>query len=277
MKISGVAAVLAFILSLLIGLISRAAMPMLIIRPLIFAVLFFLISGLVSLLVNHFLPELQEDGGRNDEIKFSPGAHLNISEDDLPGSDHSVNNYAGKAAPVRAAQPDDSEDNLGNITELVRKRLFPHAETGNVPTGMDQNGSDGYTKLEESEDYSGQEQSSPGKSLSESDLPFAGDSDDVSSGSGVSAAASRERKEAKTAGTAEKLPDSMDFLPDLDSMAGAFLSADGEEESDTTEFSVSTPPLKPSSANKAPSWAGDFNAKDMAAGLRTVINKDKEG
>jgi hypothetical protein len=74
-----------------------------------------------------------------------------------------------------------------------------------------------------------------------------------------------------------EISDSMDFLPDLDSMAGAFRPASADGESDTTEYSVSTPSRKPSSGGKGAEWSGDFNAKDMAKGLQTVLKKDKEG
>jgi len=70
--------------------------------------------------------------------------------------------------------------------------------------------------------------------------------------------------------------DSEESLPDLDSMAGAFKSSSQDEDPDTVEYSVSTPAKKQSS-NKAQAWTGDFNPKDMAAGLRTVLNKEKEG
>jgi hypothetical protein len=60
-------------------------------------------------------------------------------------------------------------------------------------------------------------------------------------------------------------------------MAGAFTSATPGENPDAAEYSGSAPPKKSSSGKKDQAWAGDFNAKEMAAGLRTVLNKDKEG
>jgi hypothetical protein len=58
-------------------------------------------------------------------------------------------------------------------------------------------------------------------------------------------------------------------------MAGAFMSNSSNEEFGANEYSAPSP-RKPSS-NKAPQWTEDFNAKEIAMGLRTVLSKDKEG
>jgi hypothetical protein len=63
-------------------------------------------------------------------------------------------------------------------------------------------------------------------------------------------------------------------------MAGAFMPSAGDEEPGANEFTVSTvaPTRRPaSSSKKAPDWTENFNAKDMAKGLQTVLNKEKEG
>jgi hypothetical protein len=58
-------------------------------------------------------------------------------------------------------------------------------------------------------------------------------------------------------------------------MAGAFLAGSSDEESEEPGFSGSEP-LKRAPA-KTPEWAEDFNAKEMAKGLQTLLSKDKEG
>lgn len=59
-------------------------------------------------------------------------------------------------------------------------------------------------------------------------------------------------------------------------MAGAFASVTANEEEEAADYSISSPSKKPSSS-KGQEWAEDFNAKDIAMGIRTVLNKDKEG
>ena len=242
LRISGIIAAAAFVLSFLIGLLSSTSMPMLIIRPLVFAALFFIITGLIYYLVNQFLPELLEGNEITEDKALRPGSRIDITEGDS-ASFPPPGDQAGLGA-----QADNSEDGLGNISDLLGKYTASPApgggtpeETGGTPAGLDQNEQTEYNKTGGSENAT-----SPAKPVVPS-------------------------------GTAAEISDSVDFLPDLDSMAGAFLSQITGEESDTTEYSVSTPSPRPSSSNKTPEWAGDFNAKELAAGLRTVLKKEKEG
>jgi hypothetical protein len=84
---------------------------------------------------------------------------------------------------------------------------------------------------------------------------------------------------AAAAPSSVSLSDSEDFFPDLDSMAGAFSSSSSSVDrgADSGGHSPLTAPSRKSRASKDAGWAEDFNAKDIAAGLRTVLNKEKEG
>ena len=239
LKINGIFAGTAFILSFLIGLISRTTMPMLLVRPLIFGVLFFAISTLVKMLISRFLPELLENDV--DEDLFMPGSRVDITEDDsqiegLYGGMRSA--VVGQG--VVAAKPDDSEDNLGNISDLASALHFRPNIGGEIQAGMDHNGKEGYTGNDDMGD-------------------FTGDIQAKSSGGGRADFLSSD-----------------EVLPDLDSMAGAFMPASSVEEPESNEY-IPSAPLSKSSSAKPPAWADDFNAKEMAQGLRTVLNKDKEG
>ncbi|MDR1445666.1 MAG: hypothetical protein LBI90_02095 [Treponema sp.] len=70
--------------------------------------------------------------------------------------------------------------------------------------------------------------------------------------------------------------EAVDVLPDLDSMAGSFLSSDGKEAAegavDGAPASISTP--KRSSGGKSVNLGGDFNPKELAQAIRTKLNKD---
>ena len=245
-KLSGMIAVAAFILSFLLGLISRASMPMLFFRPVIFAFLFFAISAAARIIVSQFLPELMEDESANE--KNLPGSRINISEGDISDSSGTFSSETSPAAggPVfMGAQPDDSDNGLGNISELFSARstsgsseagLGSGADPGTAGmgiTGIDQKTNNGYNKTGDSGSYK------------PAYVPAAGSGSD-------------------------------DVLPDLDSMVGAFMPASTGGEPDNIEYSVSGPAKKPSSRNKEAEWAGDFNAKEIANGIRTVLSKDKD-
>jgi hypothetical protein len=253
-KTSAIAAGIAFILSLLIGMLSGASFPILIVRPLIFGALFFVAAALIYNLISRFLPELLSEGGfeaiGNDDIPH-PGSRVNITEEEP------------SRPAVNAAQPDDSEDNLGDISRLIGedggaalaagiRSQSPPPETG--AAGLDLQGEDGYT-------LSGV-LGTPADTLAENS--FAGGE----STANMTAAAPKKAPAPIDFG-------SMDILPDLDSMAGAFFSDSGEEAEDTTEYSTSTAPVrKPMTGGKSQKLDGDFNPKELAAGLRTILKKE---
>ena len=296
LKVGGIAAIAAFLLSFIIGLISRTAMPILVIRPLIFAVVFFALSGLLYFLINRFLPELLSEGGADSGSEFLPGSRINITEDDSYADDYAKGAFSG-AAPssngqvFMGAQADDSGEELGNISDLHRKaaglRASPaasHDAESAGTEGMDQNTRNGYNgggQLEELPE--------PDAFMPWEPLPLSGGGSPQPANSGPSTKAEDSASLEPVASVAARpvlpgvvaegvsgTPGSVDFFPDLDSMAGAFLPG-ATSVDDTIEYSVSTPAPKRSRSDKTPALAGDFNAKEIASGLRTVLNKDKEG
>jgi hypothetical protein len=242
-KISAIAAGLAFIVSFLLGLLSGASLPALIIRPVVFAVLFFIIAAVIYFLVSHFLPELldadlAESIGADDIL--NPGSRIDITEEE------------SAAAPLysaQAARANDSEGGLGDISDLLtqgsaaRPAVMP-PETG-FP-GLDQRDEDGYTR---------------------SGTVPAGLNDD----GGFTGSGNAMPKMARVPDPAE----SMDVLPDLDSMARAFLPGSGEDEADITEYSTAADSLKrPAAGSRGQKMEGDFNPKELAAGIRTILKKE---
>jgi hypothetical protein len=248
LRISGLVAFAAFFLSFIIGLISRTNFPTLILRPLIFAAVFFAISALINFLVTHFLPELLEDTLPEDDSEHLSGTRIDIMEGDSEGTQLNYSPGVIPAVPgsgFMGAQPEDSGDDVGSISSFAGLVNPVKTEDRGISEGMDHNANSGYTETVSRVDFP--ENNRAGKSTAESRKPDAFD-------------------------------DSEEILPDLDSMAGAFVSNYSQEEPDTTEYSVSTPAKKSSSrVTKGSEWAGDFNAKDIAAGLRTVLNREKEG
>jgi hypothetical protein len=237
-KISAIAAGIAFVTSFLLGLVSGVSLPALIIRPLVFAVLFFIIAGIVYRLVSHFLPELLEDGAAKpmmaDDI-LNPGSRINITEGD-----------PGAAVPAAYAAPeDDSEDNLGDIADLLTQNgtaISPGAGF----SGLDQRGEDGYNR-----------------------------SGVVSAGEHSDGGFSGSRSAAPKTSAVPDLTESVDVLPDLDVMAKAFLPNSGEDGADTIEYSTSDNSLKrPAAGGRGQKMDGDFNPKELAAGIRTILKKE---
>lgn len=272
LRISGVIAGAAFIFSLLIGLFSRASMPLLLLRPVFFALLFFIITVVVNVLVNRFMPELLEGGGFEDDEEISPAVQRRGSRVDITEGDYEAPPLGGSqytADPMKpvfmGAQPDDSDEGLGDISNLEAASSVPEEAEELFPAGIDQNAQNSYNKSGGLVDFS--------------DFDSGGDF-----GAAIPPKAPSGGKQAEPAvqepgirGFSNVFSDGVETLPDLDSMAGAFLPTDGGAEPDTTEYSVSTPARKPLSSGKNSGWQGDFNAKDMAKGLQTILSKDKEG
>ena len=249
LRIGGIIAGAAFFLSFLICLISQVPMPMLVLRPVFFAFIFFVISGTVNILVGHFLPELLED--RAEDPIPMPGSRINISEADTGLSQGIVPDFsnissADAKSPILGAQPDDSDDDLGDISNLLNKMEDPSSTAAETKKGMDQNAQAGYNNIGALEAVEPEAAASPAKPAVQSNGKAGASGSD-------------------------------DLLPDFDSMAGAFMYSSSEEEPDTDDYSVSAPSPKSSSSKNAPAWTEDFNAKDMAEGLRTILKKDKEG
>jgi hypothetical protein len=233
-KISAIAAVTAFIISFLLGLVSGASLPALIVRPLIFAVLFFIIAGIVYFLVSHFLPELLEEGGFESleaDDALNPGSRINITEEE-------------PAPAVYAAPEDDSEENLGNITDLLGRNRVSKPLEADFP-GLDQDDKEGYNRSGAIPADAYRNDSSMERGSAMPEPVMASDS-----------------------------PDSVDVLPDLDSMARAFLPDSGEDEVNTTEYSTSDSPPKRPAGGRGQKIEGDFNPKELAAGIRTILKKE---
>jgi hypothetical protein len=140
-KISGIAAGIAFVLSLAIGLLRGAGIFALV-RAVIFAAVFFLLSGGGYWLILRFLPELLE-GSENDEEKQQSGALVDISlEDDsgdeLPRAD--VGEYTSEggegASGVSAPENLSGLDQKDNIEYTHEGSMDKNPSTSTSETGL---------------------------------------------------------------------------------------------------------------------------------------------
>ena len=278
LKLSVIASVMAFFLSLLIGLISRSSFPILLLRPVFFGILFFALTTLITLLVNRFLPELLEQP-EAPELNI-PGAHIDIKENssvlpddlpqdlqpemsavppafssampDIPSAMPTYKKPAGQGGNF--ARPDDSEDDLGNISD---------AGTGPVTTPP----ASAVEPVVPEDSESAFNSFTPDKtsvSVKPVKPDAAGMDQPVKNGyNGLGNLSVSNGGEG------------IDILPDLESLAGAFLPS-GRKEEEVQEYQSVETPRKSVSGNKPQKMDSDFHPKELAAGIRTII-KEQEG
>ena len=217
-KISGITAGVAFVLSLVLGLFSGAGIVILLIKALIFGVLFFALSCFIYWLVAQFLPEL-----------------LSVSEDELgfPVSGSRVDISVGDT-PIVGAFPMDGTE---SVDDIAGKPSAP-ARTGSLP--LDQRKNAGYNENGEMD----------------GDMEAAGDIPDMGSGGRT--------------GYADALPDMDGITEAIPGSAADLLSTD------SFGFDSSTP-RRPKSSSRKSEMAGDFNPKELAQAIQTVLKREEKG
>ena len=245
----GAAFILAFITSLLLG---HTRFLIALVRAGGFAALFFALGTGIWALINIFVPELlsaQSDDASDVFSKKATGARVNITLDD--DSDIS-----------RAALPDTNAgvvdvDEVGDFKELMSQSV-------NRRRDIDQNSTTGYTEKEEKEGFAPVFESSVDTSL---DTSIGGSIENSLDGVKV------------------------DGLGDFSMDFGAFVSEGGGGDADLfmdpfssgagdsagVEETHSASSQSRSSSNKTAQLDGDFDPKEIAAGIRTVLEKDKKG
>jgi len=238
------ALLLAFLTSLIVG---QASFGSAILRGLAFAALFFILGAGAWALINSFIPELlfpeNEDAAAN---IFGPGST------DLQGSDSQV--YGSRvnitlADRSDAALPDGNgadPDEVGNIADLVSGAVDP-AQEAKRQRGIDGISENSYTDFGESITPSPDSPAEPEPVYAEENSgAFSMNFDSFALGGG---------------GGSDPFGDS--FSVPVDS-GGA---AKREE----------TLPERKVMGNTPKTLEGDFNPKDIALGIRTVLENDKKG
>jgi hypothetical protein len=131
LKWSAIAGGLGFAVSLLIGIISGAGFPLLLIRALALGAAFFVLGSLIWIMINNFIPELlNADAYEGDSGSPLPGSRVDISLGDPQES-----------ALPEMFQSSASADEVGNISDLLSGK-----NTLANNTGMDQKREEGYTQ-----------------------------------------------------------------------------------------------------------------------------------
>jgi hypothetical protein len=270
--LGGAAFVLALLFSLLFGKVFFLTA---LLRALIFAVLFFLLGTGAWVLISSFIPELLFPDNREDTANIfsreTPGSRVDINLGDSPGA--ALPDTGGRMSGV---------DDVGDISDLMSGKVKPAAKD------MDQMPPSGYTN---NSDFAGNGEES---GLQAEDADLDGFSFDFSTFTGGKAAgtespgsfpAPSNRTAAGKAG-GDAFGDTGGFsgsgnvfgADDIFSSAaaiGAYNSGIGSDgapnsgESGGSERRVSS--------NKPQEFEGDFSPKEIASGIRTVLDKERKG
>lgn len=225
-KASAFAAGIAFLLSFLAGIIRGAAIPIVLIRALIFAVLFFVFAGGIYILIKQFLPELLVSGEDGGESERTSGSQVDISledpEEGIPAGlfdREGAENFGERGESSGSAGPGSPEN-----------------------MGLDQNGEDDYTNKGRSE------VNSPNSGSDSPGAPVFGESAALPSDSGP-----------------------VDVLPNFESMEGTFDSSAGKAAEESAGY---TSAKKPPAKGKPNSAGGDYNPKELASALQTILKRE---
>jgi len=233
-----VSALAAFALAFVLSLlIGRTGLLIASLRALVFAPLFFGLGLGIWTLINSYIPEL-----------LSPGAGDNTADGVFFGGgagskvNITVDDTSNPAMPVAmpSEMEDEDADEVGNFGDLLVAGISKASDD------IDQSPVTGYT--EEAEEFTPVFDNIKLADPADFSLDFG----------------------AFVPGGTEG-GDGMDDL-DLGMDSFSFLPGSGSS-GNSEDFSESS--RKPS-GNKAMKLEGDFNAKEIAAGLRTVLEKDKK-
>ncbi|MDR0586683.1 MAG: hypothetical protein LBG26_05540 [Treponema sp.] len=225
-KISGIAAGAAFVVSLLLGLVSGSGFPALFFRALGFGGFFFLLFCVVFWLLGQFIPELLSGSG---DLFDAPGSRVNISV----GS-----------GPIEGAFPSDDSDEVDSIDGRAAQ-VFP----GQIPVQADENA----------------DSSEPaGMALDQNDEEGYNKEGSVSAG------------EAPGKGTGRNSGE-VDLIPDFDTLSEAFLPDSGPDTPDTVVFDIPEQKRTSSRVPQNQGFGGDFNPKELAQAIQTVLKKEEKG
>ncbi|MDR2136633.1 MAG: hypothetical protein LBO76_08460 [Treponema sp.] len=237
----GIAAVAAFAISLTLGISVRAHTLVVLLRALGFAVVFFFFTALVWRLINRYLPELLQNPSPQD-TSLMPGLEAG-SRVDITVGDAEIPRDA-------AVPPEESADeSVGNIAEIARAGsrgsaapppAAPSAAPPSPPPapgeGMDQSPPSRYTQEREVVPAPANPAPKPG-------LSGLGD---FSGG--------------------------VESLPDLDALAGTFLSSGA-----AVEEAGAAPP-SPSAgeyrSKKGQEGGEDFHPQELASAIQTILKRD---
>jgi len=258
------AATFALVMSVGLGLIAGVGILILFLRALLFTVMFFVFGFALRYIITNYYPELMyaSEEARSQEAFERPGSRINITVD-----------TTGEYAVPELYKTSGDSETLGNIEDLISGFFKPHqadtddgADSSPFSTGIDRNREQGYNS-------GGDFQSDQNFNFDNFEDPFQ-DMPDLEEGPRV-------EKPAFTPSFVDG-SDDLGGLPDLDAMAMAFSPTVGESGSHGFgAISASDDEFEPAPShhhrggNKPQPLRGDFDPKELAKGISTVLSKDK--
>ena len=259
-KWGGIAAGAAFALALALSLLlGQTSLSIALLRAVIFAALFFALGAGACLLISTFIPELLSSSGARDIAThlFSPGpagSRVNITVDDAQNAD----------SP--AALPEQDHDvrgdgAVGDFNELFSSKITTREDSQDI----DQIPATSYTEEGETKEFASatEEFSSTFDDVNLHDEDEA-DEFSVDFNAFIPSGLDGDGTTGESESEEEQDSDSDPFLFFPETTG----SSNFEEKPDVPEQKVTR--------NKTMKLEGDFNAKEIAAGLRTVLEKDKK-
>jgi len=260
----------AFLVSSVLGVIFGVNFFYIIMRGLVFAFLFFGFGFALRFLINSFFPEFL--------VSSEDGAEDQYSLEQPPSRENAVIDTMGEyAVPELYKTPGESSE-LGNIEDLVSGAFSPPTE------GVDRNEEEGYNRGSvQSVPEMRFESSGP---LGQEDSKFPDMFQDLFPDTAAYEEPRPEMpKKDKPVFTPSFGDDSggLGGLPDLDSMAMAFGGSEANPISSASAFDGVGETADAGGGTESPRYAGnkpqpmegDFNPKELAEGIRTVLKKDK--
>jgi len=276
------AAIAAMIVSVGLGLLSGVGILHVFLRALIFGLVFFGFGFGLRFLINSFFPEILfvEEESYTQESFDQPGSRVNITLDNT-----------GEFAVPELYKTPGEPDELGNIEDLVSGVFRPRTDSSQQrpSSGIDRKREESYNREESFNIGSDFQSASDQDDMAFPDMPsFDGPN---AEGSGAESPRAEKPKVEKPVFTPSFGDDGgVGGLPDLESFAMAF-SGGGEFRPSPPPASggglggVPVPdapeefePTQPTRyvASKPTPLKGDFNPKDLAKGISTVLSKDKK-
>jgi hypothetical protein len=273
LKLSGIAAAAGFVLSLLIGVFSGGALDISLLRAVSFGIVFFILAGAIWLSVNRFLPELftpSEEEPLMTGLEAGSRVNISVGDDDIP---------------VNAALPteEDFRGNLGNVAELMagkppaRNEALDSMPLSNLNRAGPKETPAGSPVLDlgAEEGYSKNRAPAPPEVKKQSGTPAVSNPAAPAEESGAVFTPLPPPLPLQSFSGAD-LGSGVEALPDLDAMAGAFMSSD-EEDGDET---AAAPPSifgvepKPRKQGRAKSREDDYPPKEVASAIQTLLKRD---
>jgi hypothetical protein len=245
-----IAGFIAFLVSITLGLVNGVHFPNLLLRALLFLIIFCIFGVGIRALTAHLVPELFQNG-KNDDLQDTlsgvhPSSRVNITLDDNSG-------YANPSVNVNSKNPEE----IGNIEDLVMGIFKPPSRA------LDQGEEDGYNTNE-----GGLHDSSIGDNFGFQDMASRSESSvNKKSASASSFFSSNLGDDPAGLGGG---------LLDFDAMASIFSSGSKGDSSQgqSQSYEAGESQRKPQS-KKPEQLKGDFSPQELAKGISTVLSKEK--